>query len=70
MGNWIDEGLSATSSSALKQERMMRMVNGSGFDELDAVEASLECADIIADEDPDEFGDPLAYWIAIEDDDT
>lgn len=64
--NVFDDGLTATYTTALRQERLLRLVNGSGFDELDAVEASLECADRVLDEEPDEFGDPLAYWLAIE----
>lgn len=68
-GQLIDAGITATSISQLQTERRLRMVNGSGFDELDAVEESLECVDALWEQDADEFGDPLALAIREEEDD-
>jgi hypothetical protein len=66
-GNLIDDGITCTSTTMLQRDRLMRMVNGSGFDELDAVEASLECRERFEDEEISEFDDPLAIIIAEED---
>ena len=67
-GQMIDSGITATSISQLQMEHRLRMVNGSGFDELDAVELSLDCRDITWEQDADEFGDPLALAIREEED--
>ena len=66
-GNMIDGGVTCTTMSALQHERLMRRVNGSGFDEIDAIELSLECIDFIEDEEPDDFSDPLNILLAEED---
>lgn len=67
-GQLIDAGITATSMTQMQQDRLMRMVNGSGFDELDAVEMSLDCMDHVWEQDADEFGDPLALAIREEED--
>jgi hypothetical protein len=66
-GQLIDDGLTCTTRDELQFRRDVKFNNGSGFDELDACAASLGYENPLHDtEEVDEFGDPEAYWIAME----